>query len=59
MMVESDLLEIHGLGAAQIGETAARSGLVLHELTPVNASLEAAYLELTQDEVEYRTEVTR
>lgn len=42
-----------GMDAPRIGETAARNGIVLHELTPVSASLEAAYLELTQDEVEY------
>ena len=42
-----------------IGEAAARNGVVLHELTPLSASLEEAYLELTQDDVEYRTEVSR
>ena len=57
--VEAQLLEITGLTAAQIGETAARDGIVLHELTPISASLEEAYLELTQDDVEYRTEVSR
>ncbi|GAA1443701.1 ATP-binding cassette domain-containing protein [Leifsonia poae] len=57
--VESQLLEVSGLSAAQIGEAAAQFGIVLHELTPINASLEEAYLELTQDEVEYRTEVSR
>ena len=36
-----------------------QAGIVLHELTPINASLEEAYLELTQDDVEYRTEITR
>ena len=57
--VEAQLLEITGLTAAQIGETAAREGIVLHELTPLSASLEEAYLELTQDDVEYRTEISR
>ena len=57
--IESGLVEINGLSAAQIGETAAQFGIVLHELSPINASLEEAYLELTQDEVEYRTEVSR
>ncbi len=52
-------LSINGVGAAQIGEAAARAGVVLHELTPVTASLEQAYLELTQDEVEYHSEVAR
>ncbi|MFF1632882.1 ATP-binding cassette domain-containing protein [Leifsonia sp. NPDC058248] len=57
--VENQLLEVAGISAAQIGEAAAQFGIVLHELTPINASLEEAYLELTQDDVEYRTEVSR
>lgn len=57
--VESQLIEVSGLSAAQVGEAAARSGIVLHELTPLSASLEEAYLELTHDEVEYRTEVEK
>jgi ABC-2 type transport system ATP-binding protein len=51
-------LAVSGLTSAQIGEAAARVGAVLHELVPVTASLEEAYLELTQDDVEYRSEVT-
>ncbi|GAA1318826.1 ABC transporter ATP-binding protein [Leucobacter albus] len=42
-----------GLAAAEIGEIAARNGIVLHELTPVTGSLEDAYLQLTRDELEY------
>ncbi|KQR54822.1 multidrug ABC transporter ATP-binding protein [Leifsonia sp. Leaf336] len=57
--VEAQLLEISGLSAAQIGDAAAAAGVALHELTPLSASLEEAYLELTQDEVEYHSEVTR
>jgi ABC-2 type transport system ATP-binding protein len=57
--IESQLVEVDGLSAAQIGEAAAQFGIVLHELSPINASLEEAYLALTQDEVEYRTEVSR
>jgi ABC-2 type transport system ATP-binding protein len=57
--LESGLVEVNGLSAAQIGEAAAQFGIVLHELSPINASLEQAYLALTQDEVEYRTEVSR
>ena len=41
--------------AARIGEIAAASGIVLHELTTIHASLEQAYLELTNGEVEYST----
>ena len=56
---EADLLTVAGLAPARIGEVAAHAGVVLHELTPVSASLEEAYLELTQDEVEYHSEVSR
>ena len=57
--VEAQLIEVTGLSAAQIGDAAAAAGIALHELTPLSASLEEAYLELTQDEVEYHSEVTR
>jgi ABC-2 type transport system ATP-binding protein len=51
-------LDVVGLTAAQIGDAAASAGIALHELTPVNASLEEAYMELTQNDVEYHaTEV--
>ncbi|MCY7286893.1 MAG: ATP-binding cassette domain-containing protein [Cryobacterium sp.] len=56
---EADLLTVAGLAPARIGEVAAHAGVVLHELTPVSASLEEAYLELTHDEVEYHSEVSR
>lgn len=47
------VLEIDGLSAEQIGETAAANGIVLHELTPLQASLEQAFMELTRGELEY------
>jgi ABC-2 type transport system ATP-binding protein len=50
-------LSVVGLNAQQVGEAAFHAGVALYELTPVKASLEQAYLELTQDEVEYRSEV--
>ncbi len=49
-------LEVCDLSSAQIGELAAQQQLPLHELTPVAASLEDAYLSLTHDQVEYRSE---
>jgi ABC-2 type transport system ATP-binding protein len=52
---QPSVLEIEGLTADEIGDTAARNGFVLHELTPHQASLEEAFMELTQDEIEYRT----
>lgn len=46
-------LEVSGMPAAQVGETAAREGLVLHELVDVAPSLEEAFMDLTRDDVEY------
>jgi ABC-2 type transport system ATP-binding protein len=46
-------LTVRGIDEAEIGETAARQGLVLHELAPKTASLEEAFMELTNKELEY------
>jgi ABC-2 type transport system ATP-binding protein len=51
---EPDLLSVEGLAAEQIGRIAAVNGIVLAELTPLTASLEEAFMDLTHDEVEYR-----
>jgi ABC-2 type transport system ATP-binding protein len=48
------LLEVHGLTAPQIGDLAASNGLALHELTPQQASLEEAFMELTREDVEFK-----
>ena len=45
---------MHGLDAAAIGDLAAAHGLRVHELTPRRGTLEAAFMELTRDSVEYR-----
>ena len=50
---ELGLLEVHGLASERIGEIAAQHGLVLHELTPLQATLEDAFMSLTGDSVEY------
>jgi ABC-2 type transport system ATP-binding protein len=47
-------LTVSGLVAAQVGDIAFEHGVRLHELTVVRASLEAAFMELTADSVEYR-----
>ncbi len=52
--IEPGLLEITGLTAEQIGEEAAANAIVLHELTPLQATLEEAFMELTQDAVEFQ-----
>jgi ABC-2 type transport system ATP-binding protein len=41
----------------QVGEAAAAVGVVLHELTPRQASLEEAFMNLTRDELEFATEM--
>ncbi|ANF31674.1 multidrug ABC transporter ATP-binding protein [Leifsonia xyli] len=51
----NDTVEVRGLRAEVIGEAAAAAGIPLYELATVTASLEQAYLDLTQDAVEYRT----
>jgi ABC-2 type transport system ATP-binding protein len=47
------VLTVHGLPSERIGEIAAAQRLVLHELTPLQASLEDAFMNLTRDSVEY------
>jgi ABC-2 type transport system ATP-binding protein len=51
--VEDGGLEVTGMEAAPIGDLAAARGIPLHELSPRRASLEAAFMELTHDAVEY------
>ena len=57
--VEADrgALEVHGLTAEQVGDTAAAAGVALHELTPHQASLEEAFMDLTRDDLEFATEI--
>ncbi|MBT2276278.1 ABC transporter ATP-binding protein [Rhodococcus qingshengii] len=50
---DAGTFEVSGLTAAAIGDIAAAHGHRIHELAPVGASLEAAYLDLTRDSVEY------
>jgi ABC-2 type transport system ATP-binding protein len=53
--LEPGVIEVHGLTAPQVGEIAARNGIVLHELTPQQVSLEEAFMDLTRDDVEFKT----
>jgi ABC-2 type transport system ATP-binding protein len=52
--LEPGYLEVHGLTAVQIGDVAAANGIALHELTPQQASLEEAFMDLTREEIEFR-----
>jgi ABC-2 type transport system ATP-binding protein len=54
MSVERGLLEVSGMTSTEIGAVACRNAIALQELTPVQASLEEAFMELTNDAVEYR-----
>jgi ABC-2 type transport system ATP-binding protein len=49
----SGVLEVDGGKSEQIGELAASHQLVLHELSPQQASLEEAFMQLTAESVEY------
>ena len=46
-------LRVAGLGGTAIGDLAARHGIPLYELTPHEASLEAAYMQLTHDQRDF------
>jgi ABC-2 type transport system ATP-binding protein len=51
----SDVLQVQGLNAEQIGTAAWQAHLPVFELAVQQASLEQAFMELTQDSVEYRS----
>lgn len=46
-------LVVTGLEAAAIGDIAFQAGAPVHELSPVEASLEEVFMELTRDDVEF------
>jgi ABC-2 type transport system ATP-binding protein len=43
------------LTSDQIGDIAAANSIAIHELTPQQASLEEAFMELTRDSVEFQS----
>lgn len=51
-------LRVTGMTSDEIGSHAAAAGLTLLELTPIQASLEEAFMGLTHDAVEYRAPAT-
>jgi ABC-2 type transport system ATP-binding protein len=52
--LEDGALQVSGLTSDQIGELAAAQHLVLHELTPLQVSLEDAFMSITKESVEYQ-----
>ena len=55
----TDLLRVSGTTAEQIGTAAWQAHLPIYELTPIHASLEEAFMQVTQDSVEYHAGATR
>jgi len=55
---EPGQLQVTGMSSDEIGYRAADAGLTLLELSPVQASLEEAFMALTRDAVEYRAPTT-
>jgi ABC-2 type transport system ATP-binding protein len=54
---EAGVLEVEGLSSDEIGLAAGRAGLTLLELAPQAASLEAAYMALTETALDFRSPV--
>lgn len=52
---EPDVLDVHGLSTQQVGELAFRNAVPIYELTPQQASLEEAFMNLTAGAVEFET----
>jgi ABC-2 type transport system ATP-binding protein len=50
---DDNVLSVRGLTAAAIGEAALAHNIVLHELTPQQASLEEVFMDLTREAVEF------
>ncbi len=48
-------LTVTGLTSEEVGDTAFKAGITIHELTPQRASLEEVFMDLTADSVEYGT----
>ncbi|MGH3382912.1 MAG: ABC transporter ATP-binding protein, partial [Actinoallomurus sp.] len=53
--LDESTVEVRGVTSEHIGALAAQSGIVLYELTPLQASLEEAFMTLTKDAVEFHT----
>jgi ABC-2 type transport system ATP-binding protein len=49
-------MTVTGASTDDIGDLAAANGITIHELSLQQASLEAAFMELTHDSVQYRTD---
>jgi ABC-2 type transport system ATP-binding protein len=53
-LLRAETLQVSGMDSEAVGLVAAREGIALIELTPVQATLEEAFMEITRDSVEFR-----
>jgi ABC-2 type transport system ATP-binding protein len=58
VLVPDESVAVRGMTSAAVGELIAREHLTVHELTPMRASLEDAFMELTRDSVEFHVHDT-
>ncbi|WP_045076085.1 ABC transporter ATP-binding protein [Psychromicrobium lacuslunae] len=54
---EAETLEVSGMESRQIAQIALDNQVLVYELSPLSASLEEAYFDLTKDEVEYHSQI--
>jgi ABC-2 type transport system ATP-binding protein len=52
---DAEVIEVSGMDSADVGRLAAAHGIILFELTPIRASLEEAFMDLTRESVEFHT----
>lgn len=55
--LDAETIQVVGLDSRIIAQRALDQQILLHELTPITQSLEEAYMALTQNEVEYQSNV--
>jgi ABC-2 type transport system ATP-binding protein len=53
------VLEVEGLSSDRIGIVAASAQITLYQLTTLDASLEEAYMSLTEDSIDFRSPTGR
>jgi ABC-2 type transport system ATP-binding protein len=52
--IEPGVIEVEGLGAPAVGDLALDLRVPIHELTPKQASLEEAFMDLTREDLEFQ-----
>ncbi len=57
--IDATTIELRGITPAEVGELAARAGIVLHELSPQTGSLEDAFLQATATAQQFASQPVR